>query len=99
MRSLIVLMRAYTYTRGLGTPTASQHNFDLGGGTQIFLVLLTQTGLEPRVFFYLQSDALPAEPPRHPTSTSTSRRSRQAAPFCPGGRGRGQGGGASGNAG
>ena len=38
------------YTRGLGTPTASQHNiFYSEKLSPIFLVLLKQTGFEPRV--------------------------------------------------
>ena len=37
--------------RGLGTPTLSQHNiFDSKKLSQIFLVLLTQTGFKPPVF-------------------------------------------------
>ena len=45
---MIILMCAYYYTQGLGTPTVSQHNsFDLEKLTQIVLVLLT--GLEPLV--------------------------------------------------
>ena len=43
-------MRAYTH-RGLGTPTASQHNiFDSDKPSQLFLVLLTQAEFEPPVF-------------------------------------------------
>ena len=46
-------------------PTASQHNiFDSEKVWQVFLVLLMQTGFEPRVLD-LESDALPTEPPRH----------------------------------
>ena len=43
---------ACVYTRGLGTPTASQHNICYSEKlSQIFLGLLTQTGFEPRVFW------------------------------------------------
>ena len=55
---------ACVYTRGLGTPTASQHNiFDSEKLSPIFLVLLTQTGIEPRVFGSQVRRS--TEPPRH----------------------------------
>ena len=60
---------SYLYTRGLGTQTACEHNLcDSEKLSQLFLVLLTQAGLEPPVFgiFDLESDTLPTEPPRHP---------------------------------
>ena len=42
------------YTRGLGTPTASQHNvFDSEKVSHRVLVLLTQAGFEPPIFLYL----------------------------------------------
>ena len=54
-------MRAYTH--GVGTPTASQHNFVDSEKLKVFLVLLT--GFEPTTFD-LQSNALTTEPTRHP---------------------------------
>ena len=43
---LAYIYNIYIYTQGIGTPTASQHNiFDSEKLSQIFLVLLTQTGV------------------------------------------------------
>ena len=62
-------VRMYTH-RGLDTPIASQHNiFDSEKLSQMFLVLdpdadgVRTSGLS----LYLESDALPTEPPRHTT--------------------------------
>ena len=41
-------MRAFVYTRGLGTPTASQHNMFDSEKLKVFLVLLT--GFQPSTF-------------------------------------------------
>ena len=50
----------------MGTPTASQPNIlDSEKLSQLFLVLLMQTGFEPRVFGS-ESDAVTTEPTRHP---------------------------------
>ena len=54
------------YTRGLGTPTASQYNiFDPEKLSQMFLVLLIDSGgIRTSGLFDLESDTLPTEPPR-----------------------------------
>ena len=62
-------MRVYTH-RGLGTPTASQHNiFDSEKLSQIFHVLQTQAGFEPTVFGS-SPDALPTDLPHHTNFTA-----------------------------
>ena len=65
-------MRAYPHGVWAHRQRVSQHNiFDSEKLWHIFLVLLTQTGFEPQVFGY-ESDALPTEPPRMPTSFISS---------------------------
>ena len=59
---------ACMYTQGMGTPTASQHNvFDLEKLSHIFIVLLTQAGFEPPIFWISNPTLYPLS---HPVSHS-----------------------------